>query len=129
MGLLLYLFQNLYIHHVHCLLLLFEYFLVSDGIVIIAKVIEGWVILRAPEERCCQSSFLMDLGKIIQLTHMKLWCIIKNVTSSMTECTVIFRPSYVCDDINIFCFSDFVYAPVFLQLTLTSLQNILKIDF
>ena len=29
----------------------------------------------------------------------------------MTECTLIFRPSYVCNDINIFCFSDFVYAP------------------
>ena len=36
---------------------------------------------------------------------------VKNFTSSMTECTVVFRSSYVCDDINIFCFSDFVYAP------------------
>ena len=35
----------------------------------------------------------------------------QNFTSSMTECTVVFTPLYVCNDINIFCISDFVYAP------------------
>ena len=36
---------------------------------------------------------------------------IQNFTSSMTECTVIFTPLYVCNDINILRFSDFVYGP------------------
>ena len=29
----------------------------------------------------------------------------------MTECTVFSKLLYVCDDINIFCFLDFVYTP------------------
>ena len=39
-------------------------------------------------------------------------------------------PLYIFDDKNIFCFSDFSYTPglVLLQLLLTNLQNILKID-
>ena len=50
----------------------FEYFLVSDSTVIIAKA--NGLSLRAPEEHCLPKYFpnIMDLDKIFQIEHMKL---------------------------------------------------------
>ena len=64
---------------------------------------------------------------------METLCIIKNFTSSMTisssECVVIFWPTYVSDDINIFCFSDFVYAPGLSSIYLNQSSKCLKNSF
>ena len=48
-----------------------KYFLVLDSIAIITKAIEGWL----QKYVACQSSFLMDLGKMFQLTYIKLYAL------------------------------------------------------
>ena len=86
------------------------------------------------ENICARVSFLINFQtpglqwswQSLSVNTYETLCIIKNFTSSMIECTVILRLPYVCDDINNFCFSNFVYAPGLSSIDLNQFSKYVK---
>ena len=89
-----------------------EMFLVSNSIIVISKVNHIWLSFLDPRDLCLPNQFSRGSWQEQSVSTYLTWCQRRNWVTSIISLTLIFNPSYVCHDLNIFWQASFVKFPL-----------------